>query len=67
LKSSWGDRFKLLWRAIFPPVRGLDQRRYDTRSKIKIPFIYLYRVMIRLPVRLIHTGRFILRRRRKDA
>jgi len=63
---SWGERFRLLWRKLFPPLRALDER-YDTRSKVKIPFIYLYRLIIMLPVRLILTGRFILRVRRKGA
>jgi len=60
LESSWGDRFRLLRRALFPPLSELNGR-YDTKSKIKIPFIYLYRIMIKLP------GILILGRRGKSA
>ncbi|MCI0663132.1 MAG: nucleotidyltransferase family protein, partial [Acidobacteria bacterium] len=52
LESSWGDRFRLLRRALFPPLSELTGR-YDTGSRIKILRIYLYRIMIKLPTILI--------------
>ncbi len=60
LESSWVDRFRLLWNVLFPPLSELDGR-YDTSSRFKIPFIYLYRILIKLP------GILILGRRRKSA
>jgi hypothetical protein len=59
LESSWGDRFRLLWKVLFPPLSELDGR-YDTRSGVKLPFIYLYRILIKLP------GILILGRKRKS-
>jgi hypothetical protein len=52
LESSWGDRVRLLRGALFPPLRELEDR-YDTRNRAKIPFIYLYRIMFKLPETLI--------------
>ena len=51
-ESSWNDRFRLLRKALFPPLSELNGR-YDTGSRIKIPFVYLYRIMIKLPIILI--------------
>ncbi len=63
--SPWGEKFKLIRKALFPPQSALSER-YDTRSKFKLPFNYLYRTMIRLPISLMRTGRFMLKRRRKN-
>ncbi|HKQ78516.1 MAG TPA: nucleotidyltransferase family protein [Blastocatellia bacterium] len=56
LGSPWVKRFNILWRALFPPLVELNER-YDTRIKIMIPFIYLYRLLIKAPKLLIFRRR----------